>query len=123
MTTVKLTELKFSYGGVAVSVRRELVASKVIPVWPAVGNACVLPIYDMVDNDLQDILLDPDGVLLPETECGSAGRQLPTRQVPRHIAKSCHNVHTRRSRSWGRFNPSRPSRVGRIAVELRRSSS
>jgi len=56
------------YGGGTVSVRRELIASKVIPAWPKVGKACVVPIQGLVDEELRAELEAPDSILLPESE-------------------------------------------------------
>ena len=63
-----LLERKLSYSGELVSVRHELVASKVIPCWPKVGEAAVCPIVDFVDEHLVDDLANPLGCLLPESE-------------------------------------------------------
>jgi hypothetical protein len=63
-----LLSKRVSYGGEVVSVRRELIAEKVIAAWPKIGEACVCPIISFVDEHLRDELLNPDGVLLPRTE-------------------------------------------------------
>jgi len=63
-----LVERKVSYAGTAVSVKRDLIASRVIPVWPKVGKACVAPFFNFVDSSLQAELLDTDAILLPESE-------------------------------------------------------
>ena len=43
-------------------------AAKVIPAWPKVGHACVVPIIDLVDAGLQAELNSPERILLPEAE-------------------------------------------------------
>ena len=48
--------------------RRKLIASKVIPAWPKVGKACVVPIQGLVDEELRAELEAPDSILLPESE-------------------------------------------------------
>ena len=63
-----LLERKRGYGGEVVSVRRELVASRVIPVWPKVGEACVCDITDFIDEDLKAQMLNLAECLLPEAE-------------------------------------------------------
>ncbi len=59
---------RMGYGGDGVSVRRNLVAAKVIAAWPQVGQACVCHIVDYIDEHLQDFILDPSKCLLPEAE-------------------------------------------------------
>ena len=78
----RLSERKASYGGAVVSVKRDLVADKVIPAWPKVGNAAVLPILEMVDEELRDELLDPDGILLPESEWPSSNPKSKVHATP-----------------------------------------
>ena len=56
------------YSGGTVSVRRRLIAAKVIPAWPKVGHACVAPIFSLVDSELQAELASPASILLPESE-------------------------------------------------------
>jgi hypothetical protein len=63
-----LLEMRFTYSGDMVSVRRDLVASKVIAAWPAIGAACVCPIIEYVDEHLRDEMLNPLACLLPESE-------------------------------------------------------
>ena len=50
------------------SVRRDLQASKVIPIWPKVGEACVCPMADHIDSPLREQVLDPNSCILPEAE-------------------------------------------------------
>ena len=59
---------KVSYAGDMVSVKRDLVASKVLPAWPKVRNACVVSIHGVVGTQLKADLDDPDHCLLPQTE-------------------------------------------------------
>ena len=56
------------YAGGTVSVRRKLIARKVIPAWPKVGKVCVAPIQGLVDEALRAELDAPDSILLPESE-------------------------------------------------------
>ena len=56
------------YAGGTVSVRRRLVADKVVPAWPKVGHACVAPIISLVDDELKAELESPDNILLPVSE-------------------------------------------------------
>ncbi len=59
-----LLSKRVSYGGEVVSVRRELVASKVIAAWPKVGEAWVCPILSYVDEHLRDELSHLEGLSL-----------------------------------------------------------
>jgi len=59
---------KMSYQGEAVSVRRNLEWQKVIPPWPEVGKAAVLPILDSLDPSLRSVYADPHACLLPREE-------------------------------------------------------
>ena len=63
-----LKERNSDYAGNPFSVKRTLVAAKVIPAWPKVGKACIVPIFDVVDKELQAELLAADCILLPEAE-------------------------------------------------------
>ena len=63
-----LRERASDYAGGTVSVKRKLVAAKVIPAWPKVGHACVAPIIKLVDSELQAELNSPANILLPEAE-------------------------------------------------------
>ena len=45
-----------------------MIASRVIPAWPKVGNACVAPMFSFVDSKLKAELLDTEAILLPESE-------------------------------------------------------
>ena len=62
------TSRKVSYAGDVVSVKRDLIVSKVVPAWPKVGKACVASIREVVDSQLVADLDDPDHCLLPQTE-------------------------------------------------------
>ena len=66
--TDELNSKVTSYGGEIVSVRRNLICDLVLPAWPKLGEACVLPIEDFVTQELRDDLLDPYRCLLPEDE-------------------------------------------------------
>ena len=63
-----LRHAKLDYSGKVASVRRDLIAKKVIPAWPAVGSACVAPIADFIDLELREDVLDPFRCLLPRSE-------------------------------------------------------
>ena len=63
-----LLEKRIGYTGDVVFVRRELVACKVIPAWPAIGSAAVCNIADFIDQQLADEIADPRRCLLPESE-------------------------------------------------------
>ena len=64
----ELEERKISYGGGVLSVRRDLIASKVISVWPKIGEACVCPTVGFIDGHLRDFALGPYSCLLPVSE-------------------------------------------------------
>ncbi|CAK0858151.1 unnamed protein product [Prorocentrum cordatum] len=50
---------KYTYEGETISVRRELIANKVIPTWPAPGCAAVHPAADFLEDPLRERYLDP----------------------------------------------------------------
>ena len=56
-----------NYSGEVVSVRRQLICSKVLPAWPNAGEACILAAGDFVTEGLKDDLMNPR-CLLPESE-------------------------------------------------------
>ena len=62
-----LKEKSCDYSG-GVSVRRRLEETKVIPAWPKIGHACVVPIINLVDSELQAELASPASILLPDSE-------------------------------------------------------
>lgn len=62
-----LKSRRVSYDGI-VSVRCGLVAEKVIPAWPVVGNACVCSILGHIDPYLADLIADPKKCLLPHED-------------------------------------------------------
>ena len=57
-----------SYGGEIVAIRRTLICDLILPAWPKLGEACVLPVEDLITLGLHDDLLDPYRCLLPEDE-------------------------------------------------------
>eukprot|EP00959_Pyramimonas_sp_CCMP1952_P236753 4947913-Pyramimonas_sp.AAC.1 len=54
--------------GEPVSVRRQLVASKVLPAWPRAGEAAAVPVTRFLDGELLDDVLNPSSCLLPPDE-------------------------------------------------------
>ncbi|CAK0808859.1 unnamed protein product [Prorocentrum cordatum] len=56
------------YMGEPVSVRRQLVASKVLPAWPRAGEAAAVPVTRFLDGELLDDVLNPSSCLLPPDE-------------------------------------------------------
>ena len=63
--TKDLNSRRIDYAGNTVSVRRRIVCDKVVPVWPKVGEAAVLPIIDYIDPHLAAELQNPRGCLKP----------------------------------------------------------
>ena len=61
-----LLEKRLSYTGDMFSVRRDIIAEKVIAAWPKIGEAAVCPIIDFVDEHLPDAVRVPSSCLLPE---------------------------------------------------------
>ena len=55
-----------SCGGEIVSIRRTLICELVLPAWPKLGEACVLPVEDLIIPELRDDFSDPYRCLLPE---------------------------------------------------------
>ena len=64
----ELVERRVDYGGNVVSVRRDLIAAKVIPAWPSLGEAAVCDVARLLDSELADDLADPARCLLPESQ-------------------------------------------------------
>eukprot|EP00435_Cladocopium_sp_Y103_P055857 s828_g18.t1 len=64
----QLVEAKFDYAGEPVMSLEELSAAKVIPVWPAIGEAAVQPVVDYLPEGLRAQIEDPLGCLLPSDE-------------------------------------------------------
>ena len=60
-----LASRRMSYAGEAVSVRRLFNSSKIVKVWPKVGEAAVCPIVDFIDPHLAAELQNPRGCLRP----------------------------------------------------------
>ena len=56
------------YGGDVVSVRRQLVADKVIPAWPKPEESCVAAIIEFMPEEIRDDLSDPSRCLLPKDQ-------------------------------------------------------
>ena len=63
-----ILERELDYAGEQVSVKRDLVVSKVVAAWPSAGEAAVCPILDFVDEHLADDLRDHFRCLLPQVE-------------------------------------------------------
>ncbi len=63
-----ILEGKIGYASDVVSVRRDLVASKVIAASTKVGEACVCAVAEYVDDHLKDDLSDPTRCILLECE-------------------------------------------------------
>ena len=61
-------EKKFSYGGELVTCRRDLVAEKVIPTWPQLGEVGILELEDMLDGELKTLVGNPWSCLRPRDE-------------------------------------------------------
>ncbi|CAK0870625.1 unnamed protein product [Prorocentrum cordatum] len=59
---------KYTYEGETISVRRELIANKVIPTWPAPGCAALHPAADFLEDPLRERYLDPYRCLKPHEE-------------------------------------------------------
>ena len=48
-----------NYSGEVVSVRRQLICSKVLLAWPKAGEACILAVEDFIPEELEDDLMNP----------------------------------------------------------------
>ena len=57
-----------SYGGETVSIRRTLTCDLVLPAWPILGDACILPVEDFIIPELRDNFIDPYHCLFPGDE-------------------------------------------------------
>ena len=59
---------KVDYAGEAVSTRRQLVAAKAIPPWPAEGKAAQVPVLSFLEGELWEDIRDPSRCLRPQEE-------------------------------------------------------
>jgi len=66
--TKTLGSARFDYCGEPVMVMEELVAEKVIPVWPKIGEAAVQPVMSYLPSGMAEMLEDPRNCLRPEWE-------------------------------------------------------
>ena len=60
--------LLITCSGEVVSVRRQLICSKVLPALLKSGEACILAVEDFITEDSKDDLMNPKRCLLPESE-------------------------------------------------------
>ena len=60
-----LDTMRIGYQGEFLCTRRELIFEKVIPAWPKLGSACILPIIDYIQEELVDDISDPTRCLKP----------------------------------------------------------
>ena len=66
--TKHLKSVRYDYGGEPIHPMEDLVASKVISVWPQVGQCAVQPVVDYLPQAMIDMLQDPASCLLPRDE-------------------------------------------------------
>ncbi len=71
-----LHELRVDCEGVTVSVRRDLEAKKVIPMWPAEGKVGILRQEEVLTGELRDLILVPHHCLLPSAAWPPEQREL-----------------------------------------------
>ena len=64
----QLVDARFDYCGEPIASLEELCASKVIPVWPKIGEAAVQSVEDYLPPDMKELILDPRKSLLPVWE-------------------------------------------------------
>ena len=64
----EIGKVKFDYGGEPVQYMEDLEAAKIIPCWPAVGEAAVQEARDFVPPHVQDWLDNPEKCLLPAAQ-------------------------------------------------------
>eukprot|EP00435_Cladocopium_sp_Y103_P069901 s206_g34.t1 len=74
-----LGKAKFDYAGEPIMVMEDLEASKVIPVWPKVGEAAVQPVMKFLPPELAEMIEDPKNCLLPSWEWPSKPTQSKVR--------------------------------------------
>ena len=63
-----LGKARFDYAGEPVMILEDLVAEKVIPVWPKVGEAAIQPVLPYLPDELAEMIEDPKNCLLPTWE-------------------------------------------------------
>ena len=64
---IELMSKIVNYSGEVVSVRRQLICSKVLLAWPKSGEACILAVEAFIIEELMDDLMNPKRCLLPES--------------------------------------------------------
>ena len=77
-----LVDSKFDYSGEPIMAMEELEASKVLPVWPRVGEAAVQDVVDYLPDDLKMKIEDPSLCLLPPWEWPLRPPQSRVRATP-----------------------------------------
>ena len=66
--TRELSTAKFDYSGEPVQYMQELVADKIIPCWPKIGEAAIQDATDFVSPAVREWLEDPESCLLPDEQ-------------------------------------------------------
>ena len=59
---------RYDYAGEPIMILEDLEASKVIPVWPQIGEAAVQPVLPYLPEELAEMIEDPKNCLLPSWE-------------------------------------------------------
>ena len=64
----QLATAKFDYMGEPIMAMEPIIADKVIPIWPEIGQCAVLPVLDLLPDDLKGMIEDPSSCLKPMCE-------------------------------------------------------
>ena len=100
----------------------DLVADKVIAVWPAVGECAVQPVVEFLPDDLKEMIEEPKNCLLPPWEWPAS----PTKSRVRASQEEWDKIVQRPLQEaswfqWRRTRSSQISRVGRSSTAQGRS--
>ena len=67
-SSLMLGKARFDYAGEPLQVMEPLIADKVIPVWPKIGECVVQPVTDVLPAEMAEMLEDPANCLKPRWE-------------------------------------------------------
>ena len=91
-----LKQARFDYAGEPVAVMEELEADKVIPCWPAPGEAAIQPAVNFVPPQMRALLERPEVLLLPQEQWPESPPQSRVRASDEEWAKICKAAHERK---------------------------
>ena len=120
--TTHLKQARFDYAGEPVAVMEELEAAKVIPCWPAPGEAAIQPAVNFVPPAMRSLLERPEALLLPQEQWPDSPPKSRVRASDEEWTKICRAAHERgmmvpvRERNVFRDHQGNPVFNGAMAV-------